>query len=349
VVLFAAAWADGVGRAPAVDDAAAPMATVAQGLVADVSCFQGSDACGLRLLQTAGARAASASNAEEEEAAESGVMLVDVDALDDLVQRTNASQTEDAEGEYCLSSAEMRSMEVTDPEMIIKDFNYAKPRSWAQLNQVCGIGPAQSPINIETMTLVPASGKLRANYVPLQERYVLNTGHNLECVGDFGTLTLADGREFAARQFHLHSPSEHEINGLLSAMELHLVHTAVGGDGEPRLAVVAVLFKIGLVKNPCIEKIMRKGVPLAGCQRPVGEVDFASCFKRELQGPSYSYRGSLTTPPCTEGVQFNILARRATITVDQYLRFKRHAYGAPANNRPTQPLNGRIVYRHAAR
>lgn len=234
-----------------------------------------------------------------------------------------------------------------DPEDVIKMHNYANPLSWEPL-ALCLNGAAQSPINFNSFTAVKTANRypLSLNYKPLAGRTVINTGHNLEIKGEFGTLTLPDTRQYSALQFHIHAPSEHSVNGFLSFMELHMVHADLTDENDPRYAVLGIMFDLGLKPNPCIDQML-ENIPPCGCQIEVtGMVDFMKCFGDQVQGPWYEYRGSFTTPPCTEGVVFSIMERRATITLAQYQKFKNLGFGNPQNNRPVQPVNGRIIYKH---
>ncbi|CAE8585911.1 unnamed protein product [Polarella glacialis] len=112
-------------------------------------------------------------------------------------------------------------------------------------------------------------------------------------------------------------------------------------ENETTAAVVAVLFKLGQ-KNTCLETVLAANAPRAGCKTFIGDLDIG-CFGKQLQGPYWSYQGSLTTPPCSEIVKWNVLKRHATISKGQLTvltqRFSFHL----GNNRDVQKLYHRNV------
>lgn len=220
-------------------------------------------------------------------------------------------------------------------------YPYEQPELWGTAYEgweTCG-GQQQSPINIvthhcrKTTVLGP---KLKTNYhgSGSDEDYVENNGHALEVEGDFGTLDLS-GKIYNVANIHVHSPSEHTINGEPAAMEMHIVHTGSNG-----IAVVGILFDLGK-ENQCLSRVLSTP-PRAGCEKSVGNIDL-SCFAKELSGPWWSYSGSLTTPPCSEGLAWQVMQRRATISKAQLKAYRTRYLN---NARPTQPLNGRKVTFH---
>lgn len=201
-------------------------------------------------------------------------------------------------------------------------------------------GQKQSPINIVTRKChkTVTGGKLQTNYHGSGQPtdYVINNGHALEVDGQFGTLTLSFTKYYASN-IHFHSPSEHTVNGRHADMEAHIVH--LRGD-QPK-AVVAILFDIGK-ENECLSEVLSAPPPRAGCEKPVDSLDL-TCFSHQLSGPWWSYTGSLTTPACTEGLAWQVMERRATISRAQLKAFRTRYL---MNARPTQPLNDRKVTFH---
>eukprot|EP00928_Gymnodinium_smaydae_P094830 TRINITY_DN8033_c0_g1_i1.p1 TRINITY_DN8033_c0_g1~~TRINITY_DN8033_c0_g1_i1.p1 ORF type:complete len:376 (-),score=36.48 TRINITY_DN8033_c0_g1_i1:201-1232(-) len=220
--------------------------------------------------------------------------------------------------------------------MHVEIFPYMEADLWGTAYQgweKCA-GKAQSPVNLQRK-----SSEEKVQHEPLatnyslshHEDYVENTGHGLEMKGNFGTLTI-EGVVYASSQFHFHHPSEHRVHGRQAAMEMHIVHSNNAGVG----AVVGILFDLG-EENECLKSVLSAPAPRAGCEKQVPRVDLR-CFREQLTGNYWSYTGSLTTPPCSEGILWTVMERRATISQSQLDVFKSRYH---MNARPTQPLNGR--------
>ena len=209
------------------------------------------------------------------------------------------------------------------------------PSHWAALDPgylLCGAGRRQSPIDLRGAQRAPAS-VLRITYRPAEFRIVDN-GHSIEAEaeGDAGSIVLGSTR-YRLVQFHFHAPSEHTVAGRSFLMEFHLVHRAAGG----RLAVLGVLVEQG-----------RENLPLAGLFGDVparGEHRDLHLDAADLLPPSrasYRYAGSLTTPPCSEGARWIVFSEPIELSPDQIVAFTHRYFGT---NRPTQPLNGRLIAR----
>lgn len=212
------------------------------------------------------------------------------------------------------------------------------PQSWGKLKpefNLCAIGKRQSPINIEEgATLVGPAEPVQFNYVP-SNASVVNNGHTIQVdVQGENTITVR-GSSFKLLQFHFHTPSEEQINFKRSAMVAHLVHK----NDEGQLAVVAVLLEPGL-PNPLIEKVWTY-MPLDAGDRvrmPRELLNMNELLPADQR--YYQFMGSLTTPPCSEGVLWLVLKKPMQISKGQYKLFTQ-LY--PNNARPVQPVNGRAV------
>ena len=212
------------------------------------------------------------------------------------------------------------------------------PQAWGSLEKnfnVCAIGKRQSPINIEeTATLQGPAEPLQFNY-QASTGTVLNNGHTIQVdlSGD-NTLTVRSS-SFKLIQFHFHTPSEEQINGQGFAMVAHLVHK--NADGQ--LAVVAVLLEPGAA-NSLIHQVWTY-MPLDSGDRvsmPTGLIDMNALLPKDQR--YYQFMGSLTTPPCTEGVLWMVMKQPTPISKEQ---FKLFTQIFPNNARPLQSLNGRSV------
>ena len=232
------------------------------------------------------------------------------------------------------------------------------PLHWGTIpgipGDVCGTGAGQSPVNIDTSAVKRLNGPpLMLSYVS-SELTVENTGHVVEVVIPAGvTDTLSIGNDtYPLVQYHFHAPSEHQVNGRPADLEAHFVHQDSQGD----TAVVGVFFRRGADPNRLLDKILFSAPVTAGEEVTVGEASPAELFpgcggsKSTLDvGSFYTYNGSLTTPGCTQGVRWFVLADGGHVSPAAVRRFHHvispfpNYYGYPNNNRPVQPLNGRVI------
>lgn len=213
------------------------------------------------------------------------------------------------------------------------------PAHWGDLNpefKMCGVGQKQSPINI-VAAVEGNLPELSFNYAETALELV-NNGHTIKVNYAPGSSIQVGGDEYKLLQFHFHSLSENAVEGKLFPVEAHLVHA--NGAGE--LAVVGVLFDEGAA-NPLLEKLWRYTPSKANSTMSVA----TSVSVTELLPSSaayYGFTGSLTTPPCTEGVRWMVLKQPVTASAEQIKKF-RSFFGDHNTNRPVQPLNGRTVYK----
>jgi carbonic anhydrase len=212
------------------------------------------------------------------------------------------------------------------------------PQNWGKLKpefNLCAIGKRQSPINIdEGNTLAGPAEAVQFNYTP-SNAIVNNNGHTIQVDVDGENSITVRGSTYRLLQFHFHTPSEEQVNFKRFSMVAHLVHK----NDEGQLAVVAVLMEIGGV-NPLIDKVWTY-MPLDANDRVRMPRDLLNL--NELLPADqryYQFMGSLTTPPCTEGVLWMVLKQPVKISKTQYRLFTQ-LY--PNNARPVQPVNGRAV------
>ncbi len=210
------------------------------------------------------------------------------------------------------------------------------PTNWDELKpeyKTCGTGNRQSPINIQTSDIARrASGNLNFNY-GMSDLEVVNNGHTVKVNYDSGSSITLDGETYELKQFHFHSPSEHWVNGEAAAMELHFVHQNEAGE----IAVVGVLLTSGS-KNPQIAQVW-SNLPGEGETKTSKTRVDASKFLPENRS-YYRYSGSLTTPPCREGVKWVLFKNPIEASPEQIEAFT-NLY--PANARPIQETNNRSI------
>jgi carbonic anhydrase len=209
------------------------------------------------------------------------------------------------------------------------------PESWGRLHPdfaTCANGQRQSPIDIRDglkLELDPVLFDYRESAVR-----VIDTGHTVQVNVAGGNHIEVMGRRYELQQFHFHRPSEERIDGRSFDMVVHLVHR----DADGRLAVVAVLLQRGAAQ-PLIQTVWNN-LPLErGAEQPVrAPLDLGLLLPAERA--YHVYMGSLTTPPCTEGVLWVVMKTPVGVSQDQIEIFGR-LY--PMNARPVQAASDRLI------
>jgi carbonic anhydrase len=210
------------------------------------------------------------------------------------------------------------------------------PANWGKISPayaMCGQGKSQSPIDIK--------GAAAADAAPIQFDYgatvgeIWNNGHTIQANSAPGSRITVDGHVYELKQFHFHAPSENRIAGKSFPLEGHLVHA----DKDGKLAVVAVMFNEGPANDAVAAVWSMMPAKKGGKAKPAAPVNPGALLPK---GRSYySFTGSLTTPPCTEGVRWLVIEEPATVSHQQVEAFEKVL--EHHNNRPVQALNGRPV------
>jgi carbonic anhydrase len=205
------------------------------------------------------------------------------------------------------------------------------PERWGDEYPTCAKGQAQSPVNI-VGPFEKAYFGVSPDYKPGQLK-IINNGHTIQVNVPPGSKLRIDSKPFELVHFNFHRPSEHLVDGKAATMAMHFVHKNDAG----RLAVLAVMLKEGNA-NPGIDTLWANAPQTEGPEVVPEGVLFnpGNLLPREYE--FYSYEGSLTTPPCTEGVRFFVLKSEVNIARGQIERFP-----FKMNARPLQPLNGRAI------
>ncbi|MEA0737312.1 carbonic anhydrase family protein [Xanthomonas campestris pv. raphani] len=221
------------------------------------------------------------------------------------------------------------------------EWGYTGPEGaehWAELakeNALCGNGQQNSPIDLKD-AIDATLGKLQLDYgaVPLVVR---NTGHSIQLDLHAGGTMRVGGKQYDALQLHFHHPSEHLLNGRRFPMEAHIVHQ--GPDGT--LGVLAIFFETGKA-NPAFQRVIDAMPSDKNQTRQVADalVRASDFLPPANQRSFYRYEGSLTTPPCSETVDWVVLSQPVQVSREQINAFER-VY--PFNARPLQPLDRRFL------
>ncbi|WP_194208064.1 carbonic anhydrase [Superficieibacter sp. 1612_C1] len=212
------------------------------------------------------------------------------------------------------------------------------PEHWSEVsaeNQLCQQGMNQSPIDINTT--------YKAHINPLKNSYIdgpvsiINNGHTVQANFADGAKDSIkiDGVVYTLQQLHFHAPAENTIHGKHYPMEMHLVHK----NAEGEVAVVAVMFTTGKA-NSELAKLWKAMPAQADQPQPLEKgIDINGLLPKDKT--HYRFSGSLTTPPCSEGVSWLVLKTPVTLSEQQLKQFTDTMHHH--NNRPTQPLHGRVV------
>ena len=209
------------------------------------------------------------------------------------------------------------------------------PENWASLSEEytpCADGKRQSPIDI--------AGYEKGAAEPISFSYV-GDAKAVRNKGKFVYVDYAPGasfnvgqRTFELKSAHLHSPSEHLVDGVSFAAELHLVHQDAGGA----LAVVGLLFRLG-PPSPVVQAILDAAPDVGDAVAPTNDLNSGVYTPGELA--YYKYDGSLTTPPCSEPVDWYVMREPKSIGKEQVDNLL--ALSGGSNNRPVQPKGSRKI------
>ena len=219
------------------------------------------------------------------------------------------------------------------------------PQAWATLSPVyalCGTGKSQSPVNLVSKAHSESS-PWKIDYRPFSlhiahhenVQELINNGHTIQVTPVSGSTLSLGSKNYELKQFHFHTPSEHTLNGKHFPMETHFVHQASDGS----LAVIGVLVQEGK-HNANFDQLIRHLPNSPGEMKTHDSVQIDLNLHIPNTNSAYHYIGSLTTPPCSENVQWMVLQKHVSMSKEQIAAF---ASRLKNNNRPTQPLNERQI------
>jgi carbonic anhydrase len=220
------------------------------------------------------------------------------------------------------------------------------PANWGMLSPkfaVCADGRSQSPIDIANAVAASEALALKTALEPGTLRIAhhehvadgINNGHTIQINYEGGDELIIGNETYALVQYHFHNQSEHTVKGRHYPMEMHLVHKAASG----KLAVIGVFIEEG-AHNAAFDPIWSNLPKQKGVETHYPHVNVDVDQLLPANRASYRYDGSLTTPPCSEGVRWLVMTTPIQLSSEQIKAFTAIIHD---NNRPTQPLNGRRV------
>lgn len=194
----------------------------------------------------------------------------------------------------------------------------------------------QSPVNVNTEEIIEARlADINYEYEPFAMRIVDN-GHTIQVQGTEDSYITVEGTRYQFRQFHFHHPSEHTIDGKTYPMEMHLVHQE---EGSSNLVVLGIFLEESETSNEFLQKVLAE-IPSEEAQEVTTDVQISLSDYIPPSQTHYTYIGSLTTPPCTVGVDWILFSEPIKVSREQLNIFE-EKYSD--NARPVQPLNNRRV------
>ncbi len=211
------------------------------------------------------------------------------------------------------------------------------PANWGGMSSefiLCGQGKSQSPIDInQTYKADLEDIRFSYNATPLK---VVNNGHTIQVNYGTGSSIIVDGKKYDLLQFHFHAPSENTVKGKHYKMEMHLVHKNMNNE----LAVVGIFLKEGRA-NKIIQKIWDNIPVTINEEKVVRSVSINAADLLPHEEDYYHFYGSLTTPPCSEGVNWSVMKTPVEVSEAQIRKFEEVM--GHHNNRPTQSVNKRFI------
>lgn len=218
-------------------------------------------------------------------------------------------------------------------------FGKDAPRYWGELSPeyaTCKTGKNQSPINLKDKAAVGTTSLAGFDvYYRETALKIIDNGHTLQVNLPLGSYIKIKGHRYELLQYHFHTPSEHQKDGFNYPMEMHLVHK----DGDGNLAVIAIIFQEGET-NPVLAELMNF-LPKKENKLMIYEnvkIHPAKFFPSDKK--FYKYSGSLTTPPCTEGVYWMVFKQPVEASVRQLEEMNKYL---GSNARPVQKIYSRSL------
>lgn len=209
------------------------------------------------------------------------------------------------------------------------------PNHWGKVASECALGKNQSPIDIQS-TMTAKLDALEVNYKG-QVSGIKNNGHTIQGVVEGDNTFVVEGKQYSLLQFHFHTPSENLVKGRSFPLEAHFVNA----DSEGNLAVIAVMYDLANEPNVAMSSLLEQ-IPTEGESSTLSRSLSIATLLPSL-AEYYRFNGSLTTPPCSEGVRWYVLKDHSTLQLKQ-VKALMSVMGK--NNRPIQQQNARVILKN---
>jgi carbonic anhydrase len=210
------------------------------------------------------------------------------------------------------------------------------PAYWGKVSPefaTCATGHLQSPVNLPS-NAKKVNSQLRYHYSSVNYE-MENNGHTIQFTPEVKSANLTlDGKQYTLQQFHVHTPSEHTLDNKHFPMELHFVHISENGA----ITVIAVMIEVGK-ENPQLKSILAHNVKASEKVVLSDMINVQNLFPKDTT--HFSLKGSLTTPPCTEGVNWIVFKKPLQASRAQLEAMEKMI--GMKNNRPLQNLGDRVV------
>ncbi|PAF50046.1 hypothetical protein BKH43_06015 [Helicobacter sp. 13S00401-1] len=206
------------------------------------------------------------------------------------------------------------------------------PEHWGDDFITCKVGNTQSPINIVSSMAQTGAKNITLEYKS-ENATIENNGHTVQINYPKGNYAIIDGDKYELLQFHFHTPGENAIDGKIAPLEVHFV----GKDSKGKYAVIGVLFKEGRI-NGALQQVIHTMPTHANSTHHVHHVKINELLPKSLE--SYQFSGSLTTPPCTQGIEWIVLKEPISASKSQIEALSK-VMGH--NARPLQKTNNREI------
>ena len=211
------------------------------------------------------------------------------------------------------------------------------PETWGKIKpewKTCLAGKEQSPIEIAKGS--KESRRIISLSYEENRATLVSNGELLQVILGRGSQAIINGKAYELTRLDFHSPSEHEISGVSYPLEIQFVHK----DGKDRMAIISAFVEKGPTHNE-LGKILSHFPPKPGTPKSLKtSLQLGSILPREATALSYQYKGSLTTPPCSEGILWSVLKTPLRMSESQIAAFRDQFAGS---NRPVQPLGKRHI------